>query len=46
LLLASQIILLEKGRVVARAGPEEFLWLRHPEVLAFAASLDLRGGNA
>ena len=46
LLLASRIVLLEKGRVVARAGPEEFLRLRHPEVLAFAASLDARGGAA
>jgi osmoprotectant transport system ATP-binding protein len=46
LLLASRIILLERGRVVASAGPEEFLQLRHPEVLAFAASLDVRGGGA
>ena len=46
LLLASHIILLEKGRVVARAGPEEFLRLRHPEVLEFVASLDATGGAA
>jgi osmoprotectant transport system ATP-binding protein len=46
LLLASRIILLEKGRVAAKAGPEEFLRLQHPEVLAFAASLDLTGGAA
>jgi len=46
LLLASRIILLEKGRVVASAGPEEFLRLGHPEVLAFTASLDVRGGAA
>jgi osmoprotectant transport system ATP-binding protein len=46
LLLASHIILLEKGRLVASAGPEEFLRLRHPEVLAFAASLDATGGAA
>jgi osmoprotectant transport system ATP-binding protein len=46
LLLASQIILLEKGRVVASAAPEEFLRLKHPEVLAFAASLDVAGGAA
>lgn len=46
LLLASHIILLKKGRVVGSAGPEEFLRLRHPEVLAFAASLDMRGGGA
>jgi osmoprotectant transport system ATP-binding protein len=46
LLLASHIILLEKGRVVASAGPADFLRLRHPEVLAFVASLDARGGAA
>src|SRR6266403_1507363 len=46
LLLASHIILLEKGRLAASAGPEEFLRLRHPEVLAFAASLDVSGGAA
>ncbi len=46
LLLASHIVLLEKGRAVASAGPEEFLRLRHPEVLAFAASLEVRGGAA
>jgi osmoprotectant transport system ATP-binding protein len=46
LLLASRIILLEKGRVVASAGPAEFLRVQHPEVLAFAASLDVRGGAA
>src|SRR5882672_789918 len=46
LLLASHIILLEKGRLAASAGPEEFLRLRHPEVLAFAASLDVTGGAA
>jgi len=46
LLLASHIILLEKGRLAASAGPEEFLRLQHPEVLAFAASLDVTGGAA
>jgi osmoprotectant transport system ATP-binding protein len=46
LLLASHIILLEKGRIVASARPEEFLRLQHPEVLAFVASLDTRGGAA
>jgi len=46
LLLASHIILLEKGRVVASAGPGEFLQVQHPEVLAFAASLDAGGGAA
>jgi osmoprotectant transport system ATP-binding protein len=44
LLLASQIILLEKGRIVANAKPEDFLRLRHPEVQAFASSLDVREG--
>jgi osmoprotectant transport system ATP-binding protein len=46
LLLASRIILLEKGRVVASARPSDFLRVQHPEVLAFAASLDLREGSA
>jgi len=46
LLLASHIILLAKGRIVASAGPKEFLGLQHPEVLAFLASLDVRGGAA
>jgi osmoprotectant transport system ATP-binding protein len=46
LLLASRIVLLEKGRVVASAPPEEFLRVQHPEVLAFAGSLDERGGTA
>ncbi len=44
LLLASQIIMLEKGRVVGDAAPEEFLRLRHPEVLAFTAGLGVNGG--
>jgi len=46
LLLASRIILLEKGRVVASAAPGDFLRLLHPEVLAFAASLNVAGGAA
>jgi osmoprotectant transport system ATP-binding protein len=40
LLLASRIVLLEAGRIVADAAPEEFLRLEHPEVRAFAASLE------
>jgi osmoprotectant transport system ATP-binding protein len=40
LLLASRIVLLERGRIVANSAPEEFLHLDHPEVQAFAASLD------
>jgi osmoprotectant transport system ATP-binding protein len=39
LLLASRIVLLETGRIVATAAPQEFLTLDHPEVKAFAASL-------
>src|ERR1700739_3916225 len=44
MLLASRIVLLEKGRVVASAGPDEFLRLQHPEVLAVAALLGVGGG--
>jgi osmoprotectant transport system ATP-binding protein len=39
LLLGSRIVLLESGRIVASAAPEDFLHLDHPEVRAFAASL-------
>src|SRR5712664_1110117 len=39
LLLASRIILLEAGRIVASAAPQEFLRLDHPEVRAFTSSL-------
>ena len=39
LLLASRIILLESGRVVADVNPEEFPHIDHPEVRAFTASL-------
>jgi osmoprotectant transport system ATP-binding protein len=39
LLLASQIVLLEAGHIVASASPQEFLSIDHPEVKAFAASL-------
>ncbi len=39
LLLASRIVLLEAGRIVASAPPQEFLHLDHPEVRAFTASL-------
>jgi len=44
LLLASHIVLLEGGRVVATAPPQEFLRLEHPEVRAFAASLEAAPG--
>lgn len=39
LLLASEIALLQSGKVVASAPPEEFLKLPHSEVRSFAASL-------
>jgi osmoprotectant transport system ATP-binding protein len=39
LLLATRIVLLQAGRIVASASPQEFLNLDHPEVKAFAASL-------
>jgi osmoprotectant transport system ATP-binding protein len=39
LLLASRIILLEKGRIVASATPQDFPRIDHPEVHAFTASL-------
>jgi osmoprotectant transport system ATP-binding protein len=41
LLLASRIVLLEAGRIVASAPPQEFLRLDHPEVRAFATSLSV-----
>jgi osmoprotectant transport system ATP-binding protein len=39
LLLASRIVLLQAGQIVASALPREFLRLDHPEVHAFASSL-------
>jgi len=39
LLLASRIVLLQGGRIVASALPQEFLRIDHPEVRAFASSL-------
>jgi osmoprotectant transport system ATP-binding protein len=44
LLLASHILLLQNGRVVASAPPREFLDIDHPEVQAFAASLLVEPG--
>jgi ABC-type proline/glycine betaine transport system ATPase subunit len=38
--LATRIVLLQSGRIVASAKPEEFLRIDHPEVRAFAATLD------
>src|SRR5258707_3937260 len=44
LFLASRIVLLETGRIVASAAPEEFLHLNHPEVRAFTSSLAMTPG--
>jgi len=44
LLLASRIILLESGRIVASCSAQDFLCLDHPEVRAFTASLDVAPG--
>ena len=46
LLLASRIVLLEDGRIVAVAPPQEFLRLDHPEVRAFTTSLETVPGAA
>ena len=47
LLLASRIILLEGGHIVADATPQEFPRIDHPEVRAFTASLSpLNGAQA
>jgi osmoprotectant transport system ATP-binding protein len=44
LILASRIVLLEAGRIVASAAPQEFLRLEHPEVRAFTSSLTVTPG--
>src|SRR5437667_1787619 len=44
LLLATRIVLLQTGRIVASATPQEFLHLDHPEVRAFTASLAVTPG--
>jgi osmoprotectant transport system ATP-binding protein len=44
LFLASRVVLLEAGRIVAEATPQEFLRLEHPEVRAFSASLEAAPG--
>jgi osmoprotectant transport system ATP-binding protein len=41
LLLASRIVLLQGGKIVADDTPENFLQLPHPEVRAFATSLQI-----
>ena len=40
LLLATRIVLLEHGKIVAQDTPENFLQHAHPEVRAFASCLD------
>jgi osmoprotectant transport system ATP-binding protein len=44
LFLASRIVLLQEGKIVATSHPEEFLYFDHPEVKAFAASLTVLPG--
>ncbi len=44
LLLASRIVLLQGGHIVASVSPQEFLRLDHPEVRAFTASLIVAPG--
>src|ERR1700730_11501842 len=40
LLLGSRIVLLQNGKIVASAKPQEFLRIDHPEAKAFSATLD------
>ena len=44
LFLASRIVLLEAGHVVASGSPQTFMQIEHPEVRAFAASLSVSPG--
>jgi ABC-type transporter Mla maintaining outer membrane lipid asymmetry ATPase subunit MlaF len=44
LLLATRIVLLESGHIVASATPRDFLRLDHPEVRAFTSSLGTAPG--
>jgi osmoprotectant transport system ATP-binding protein len=39
LMLASRIVLLQNGGIVASATPQKFLSIDHPEVRAFSATL-------
>lgn len=45
MLLASRIILLQKGEVIANAAPQEFQNIDHPEIRAFTASLNPLDGS-
>jgi osmoprotectant transport system ATP-binding protein len=45
LILASRIVMLHAGQIVAAATPQEFLRIDHPEVQAFAASLNVAPGG-
>ncbi|HWY43582.1 MAG TPA: ATP-binding cassette domain-containing protein [Candidatus Sulfotelmatobacter sp.] len=42
--LGSRIVMLQAGKIVADARPEEFLKIDHPEVRAFAASFEMAHG--
>lgn len=44
LFLASRVVLLQEGKIIATSPPEEFLHLDHPEVEAFANSLAVLPG--
>ena len=46
LLLASRIVLLEGGRIITSAPPQDFLHVDHPEVQAFALSLGTVPGTS
>lgn len=46
LFLATRIVLLQDGKIIASSPPEEFLHLDHPEVKAFAKSLHASSGAA
>jgi osmoprotectant transport system ATP-binding protein len=44
LLLGTRIVLLQNGRIAATGSPRDFLHIDHPEVRAFAASLETAPG--
>ena len=46
LFLATRIVLLQEGKIVASSSPQEFLHLDHPEVKAFGKALDTVPGAA